>query len=53
MQLSPTALILLLVLAILLANRFASPQAWWRGYAGDVAAGIVLIAIVLLLSGLL
>jgi hypothetical protein len=53
MHLSPTELILLLVLVVLLASRFAPPQAWWRAWANDSAiAGLVLV-IVLLVLGLL
>ena len=50
---SPAALILVVVLLMLVANRFAPPQAWWRPWLSDLVGAALLAVIVLLLIGFL
>jgi hypothetical protein len=53
MHASPAALILTVILLVLVASRFAPPQAWWRSWLSDLTGAALLAVIVLLLTGLL
>ena len=50
---SPAALILTVILLMLVASRFAPPQAWWRPWLSDLTGAALLAVIVLLLIGFL
>ena len=53
MHATPAALILTVILLVLLAVRFAPPQAWWRPWLSDLVGAALLAVIVLLLIGFL